>query len=77
MHPLTGRLGLTVPLTVLALSCSSAPPSSVEPAPVRRHVTPGDVVWHADFDSARRAAAESGRPVMLFELFGHLDEALC
>jgi hypothetical protein len=37
-------------------------------------VRPGDVKWHADFDSACKAAAKSGRPVLLFQMMGNLDE---
>lgn len=37
-------------------------------------VRPGDVKWHSDFDSACKAAEKSGRPVMLFQMMGKLDE---
>lgn len=40
-------------------------------------VEPGLVSWHADLDAARAAAAESGRPILHFQLLGELDEALC
>ncbi|MEM9382136.1 MAG: hypothetical protein AAGB93_19430 [Planctomycetota bacterium] len=40
---------------------------------------PGDPFqdWHASLADAQEAAAESGRPVLLFQLFGRLDEELC
>lgn len=38
-------------------------------------VQPGNVNWHADFDAACAAAAKSGRPVLLFQMMGNLDEA--
>ncbi|MEM7308328.1 MAG: hypothetical protein AAF682_16735 [Planctomycetota bacterium] len=38
---------------------------------------PGDVAWHGSYEEALAAAAESGRPVLLFQLFGRLDEAFC
>lgn len=40
-------------------------------------VEPGKVRWHADFDAARAAAAKSGKPVLLFQLMGKLDERFC
>ncbi|MEM1447699.1 MAG: hypothetical protein AAF957_17065 [Planctomycetota bacterium] len=33
--------------------------------------------WHESFEEARDAAAVSGRPILLFELFGRLDEERC
>lgn len=36
--------------------------------------TPGLVNWHPDFESACAASRQSGRPVMLFQLLGQLDE---
>ena len=42
-----------------------------------RRVKPGLVHWHADFAAAKRAAAKSGRPVLLFQLLGRLDEEFC
>ncbi len=44
-------------------------------APTR--VRPGLVRWHADFDAARAAARLSGKPVLLFQLLGRLDDELC
>jgi hypothetical protein len=38
-------------------------------------VRPGDVKWHPDFDAARVAATKSGRPILLFQMMGNLDEA--
>jgi len=40
-------------------------------------VAPGLVRWHDDFDAARAAAATSGRPVLLFQLLGRLDDEFC
>ena len=42
-----------------------------------RRVEAGVVRWHADFDAARAAAGVSGKPVLLFQLFGRLDEERC
>ena len=45
--------------------------------PGSRTVAPGLVRWHADFDAARAAASISGKPVLLFQLLGRLDEEFC
>jgi len=37
-------------------------------------VAPGKVDWHADFETAKTAAVDSGKPVLLFQLLGKLDE---
>ncbi len=37
-------------------------------------VEPGLVNWHADFEVARAASRESGKPVFLFHLLGRLDQ---
>ena len=40
-------------------------------------VAPGAVHWHADLARAQEAARASGRPVLLFQLLGKLDDAFC
>jgi hypothetical protein len=40
-------------------------------------VEPGKVKWHGDFDTACKAAAKSGRPVLLFQMMGKLDDQFC
>jgi hypothetical protein len=37
-------------------------------------VEPGKVRWHASFDDACKAAQRSGKPVLLFQLLGQLDQ---
>ncbi len=37
----------------------------------------GLVRWHESFATALRSADKSGKPVLLFQLVGNLDEALC
>jgi hypothetical protein len=44
---------------------------------VSRKVAPGLVRWHADFEAACAAARSSGKPVLLFQLLGRLDDELC
>lgn len=40
-------------------------------------VEPGKVTWHADFAAARAASAASGKPVLLFQMMGKLDDQFC
>jgi len=42
-----------------------------------RKVAPGLVHWHPDFEAACAAARTSGKPVLLFQLLGRLDDELC
>jgi hypothetical protein len=44
---------------------------------VNPKVEPGKVRWHADFAAACRAAKESGKPVLLFQMMGRLDDKFC
>jgi hypothetical protein len=40
-------------------------------------VAPGKVTWHASFEAACEASKKSGKPVLLFQLLGHLDKQFC
>ena len=40
-------------------------------------VAPGAVTWKKDFAAACAAAKDSGRPVLLFQLLGRLDDEFC
>ncbi len=40
-------------------------------------VLPGRVKWHRDQATAGRAAQVSGKPVLVFQLLGQLDEEFC
>ena len=44
---------------------------------VNPKVEPGKVRWHADFAAACRAAGRSGKPVLLFQMMGRLDQKFC
>jgi hypothetical protein len=44
---------------------------------VNPKVAPGKVKWHADFAAACKAAQKSGKPVLLFQMMGKLDEQFC
>jgi len=45
------------------------PPQTENP-----RVEPGKVRWHDDFAAARAAGRDSGKPVLLFQLLGRLDQ---
>jgi hypothetical protein len=44
---------------------------------VNPKVEPGKVKWHAGFDAACAAAKKSGKPVLLFQMMGKLDDQFC
>jgi hypothetical protein len=44
---------------------------------VNPKVEPGKVKWHKDFATACAAARKSGKPVLLFEMMGRLDQKFC
>jgi hypothetical protein len=44
---------------------------------VNPKVQPGKVNWHKDFAAACAASARSGKPVLLFQMMGKLDEQFC
>jgi hypothetical protein len=44
---------------------------------VNPKVQPGKVHWHKDFITACRAAEKSGKPVLLFQMMGKLDDQFC
>ena len=50
--------------------------SALVPA-AQEHAVPGLVPWHASVDVARAAARESGKPVLVFQMLGRLDDAMC
>ena len=40
-------------------------------------VAPGRVSWHPTFAAACAASLASGKPVLLFQMMGNLDEQFC
>ena len=64
--------------TVLAKALAyAAAKEKAEKAFVNPKVEPGKVRWHSDFATARTAAAKSGKPVLLFQMMGKLDDQFC
>jgi hypothetical protein len=58
------------PKAVLARSAAVKPGDNPK-------VAPGKVRWHASAEAAGKAAAKSGKPVLLFNLMGRLDHTFC
>jgi len=44
---------------------------------VNPKVSAGKVKWHNDFSSALAASKTSGKPVLLFQMMGRLDDRFC
>ncbi len=51
--------------------------SGTNPQFINPKVEPGKVRWHKTFAAACRAAKQSGKPVLLFQMMGKLDERFC
>jgi hypothetical protein len=53
--------------------------ATAEPAEsfVNPKVEPGLVRWHESFESACSASEKSGKPVLLFQMMGNLDDRFC
>ena len=80
------RLALPCALLLFAAACapSADPAPSASPRPAAEAATavnppaaPGLVRWHESVDAARGAATASGKPVLVFQLLGRLDDELC
>jgi hypothetical protein len=49
--------------------------SKIEPVEEKNpKVAPGLVKWHDDFEAAKKASSQSGKPVLLFQMMGQLDQ---
>ena len=60
-----------------AITKQAPPPAPDIRAADNPRIKPGDVAWHPDFRAACAAAKQSGKPVLLFQLMGRLDEEQC
>jgi hypothetical protein len=65
----------SVPETAAAAPAPAAPAASAAPASPK--AAPGLVAWRADEAAAFAAARTSGRPVLVFQMFGRLDDEFC
>ncbi|MDF1798509.1 MAG: hypothetical protein P1V81_04990 [Planctomycetota bacterium] len=68
-------LAAAIASPLLQESTEAAPKVAVE-SPAEA-VAPGLVAWHPDRAAALAAARTSGRPVLLFQMLGRLDERFC
>ena len=71
-----GKYSIELPAKRVLARTGGAPAVSVGDF-VNPKVEPGKVRWHADFAAACRAAGRSGKPVLLFQMMGRLDEKFC
>jgi hypothetical protein len=82
------NMRLAVPCALLLVAAACARPADPAPAAPARPAAeaasipsppaaPGLVRWHENLDAARGAAAASGKPVLVFQLLGRLDDELC
>jgi hypothetical protein len=63
------------PTKHLLLASGAARPETA--AFINPKVEPGRVGWHPSFETACQAAARSGKPVLLFQMMGKLDDQFC
>ena len=76
-EPIADRRKMVIELPTKRLIAAR---SSSNPAAARSDnpkVDPGKVRWHPDFATACKAAAVSGKPVLLFQMMGRLDQKFC
>jgi hypothetical protein len=63
------------PAEIILAKTSGATPAAANFANPR--VEPGLVKWHPSFAAACEAAKKSGKPVLLFQMMGKLDDQFC
>jgi hypothetical protein len=71
-----GKFAVELPAKQLLAFSNPGAPQAAQPF-VNPKVEPGKVKWHPDLDAACKAAAATGRPVLLFHLMGKLDDQFC
>jgi hypothetical protein len=74
--PDRGKRDIETPTERVVADRSAGVPAAAEPF-VNPRVQPGKVRWHADLAEACKAASKSGKPVLLFQMMGRLDEKFC
>jgi hypothetical protein len=69
----------TLLLLLFTSTCTKATtnddPAAASAAPAT--TTIAGVRWHASFAAARAEARRDGKPILLLQLFGRLDEEFC
>ena len=83
------RCKRTLLVTALLFAGACAPPEEAAPRaaqpdaaavpamPANPRAAPGLVRWHESVGAAQAAARASGRPLLVFQLLGRLDDELC
>ncbi len=72
-----GRIERPTEAVLAKALANAASREAADKAFVNPKVPPGKVNWHADFAAACRASAKTGRPVLLFQMMGQLDNKFC
>lgn len=67
-----GKAEAIEPPTLAAVRGSATADKFVNPK-----VAPGKVSWHKDLAAACAASVKSGKPVLLFQMMGKLDDEFC
>jgi hypothetical protein len=65
---------LILTLLIASVCMASAVPS--DPA-VGESVVLGGATWGPDFEAAQAEAEQTGKPILLFDMVGRLDEKWC
>ena len=63
------------PATLVVENRSAAVPTRANF--INPRVRPGRICWHPTFTAACDAARKSGKPVLLFQMMGQLDDQFC
>jgi hypothetical protein len=74
---ITKTLVIEKPAESLVRATSNTTPTAPSDKFVNPKVEPGKVKWHPNFATACKAAEQSGKPVLLFQMMGRLDDRFC
>jgi hypothetical protein len=75
----TKTVAIERPVKNLLVAATQAPANNSQAAAALENpkVAAGKVRWHHDFSAACTASQASGKPVILFQLMGNLDDRFC
>lgn len=68
---------LANPETVSPAKSVDSNKPSLKPQPTNEKVEPGKVRWHKAVQTAMDASKRTGKPVLLFQMMGRLDDRFC
>src|SRR5947209_233492 len=74
-----GKRAVERPLKAVLAATPATPPAGKAAAPpfTNPTVQPGKVRWHDSWAAACAASRRSGKPVLLFQMMGRLDQRFC